>query len=63
MADVISAAVLGNEQVRALVYLNGWMCDVGGASSSSSRSPGSLVGQLTGGCSNAGESLWLAFGS
>jgi pimeloyl-ACP methyl ester carboxylesterase len=27
--NVISAAAIGNEQVRALVYLNGWMCDVG----------------------------------
>jgi pimeloyl-ACP methyl ester carboxylesterase len=27
--NVISVAATGNEQVRALVYLNGWMCDVG----------------------------------
>ncbi len=27
--NVISVAAVGNEQVRALVYLNGWMCDVG----------------------------------
>ena len=27
--NVISTAAIGNEQVRALVYLNGWMCDVG----------------------------------
>jgi pimeloyl-ACP methyl ester carboxylesterase len=27
--NVISTAATGNEQVRALVYLNGWMCDVG----------------------------------
>ena len=27
--NVISAAAIGNEQVQALVYLNGWMCDVG----------------------------------
>jgi pimeloyl-ACP methyl ester carboxylesterase len=27
--NVISAAAVGNEQVRALVYFNGWMCDVG----------------------------------
>src|ERR1700741_2198591 len=27
--NVISTAAIGNEQVQALVYLNGWMCDVG----------------------------------
>jgi pimeloyl-ACP methyl ester carboxylesterase len=27
--NVISVAAVGNEQVRALVFLNGWMCDVG----------------------------------
>jgi pimeloyl-ACP methyl ester carboxylesterase len=27
--NVISTAATGDEQVRALVYLNGWMCDVG----------------------------------
>ena len=27
--NVISIAATGNEQVKALVYLNGWMCDVG----------------------------------
>jgi pimeloyl-ACP methyl ester carboxylesterase len=27
--NVISIAAIGNEQVRALVYFNGWMCDVG----------------------------------
>ena len=27
--NVISIAAIGNEQVKALVYLNGWMCDVG----------------------------------
>lgn len=27
--NVISVAAVDNEQVRALVYLNGWMCDVG----------------------------------
>jgi pimeloyl-ACP methyl ester carboxylesterase len=27
--NVISAAAIGNEQVQALVYFNGWMCDVG----------------------------------
>ena len=33
---VISAAATGNDQVRALVYFNGWMPDEGRASSSSS---------------------------
>ena len=36
--NVISVAATGHDQVRALVYFNGWMCDVGEASSSSSRS-------------------------
>ena len=27
--NVISTAAIGNEQVQALVYFNGWMCDVG----------------------------------
>ena len=27
--NVISTAATGNDQVRALVYLNGWLCDVG----------------------------------
>ena len=27
--NVISMAAIGNEQVKALVYLNGWMCDEG----------------------------------
>ena len=27
--NVISAAATGNDQVRALVYFNGWMCDEG----------------------------------
>src|SRR6201989_1079941 len=27
--NVISVAAVGNEQVKALVYINGWMCDVG----------------------------------
>jgi len=29
--NVISVAAVGNEQVKALVYINGWMCDVGEA--------------------------------
>ncbi len=35
--NVISNAATGNDQVKALVYLNGWMCDEGESSSSSSR--------------------------
>ena len=35
--NVISVAAIGNEQVQALVYFNGWMCDVARASSSSLR--------------------------
>ncbi len=27
--NVISVAAMGNDQVKALVYLNGWMCDEG----------------------------------
>ncbi len=27
--NVISTAATGNDQVRALVYFNGWMCDEG----------------------------------
>src|SRR5947209_19009757 len=27
--NVISMAAIGNDQVKALVFLNGWMCDVG----------------------------------
>ena len=27
--NVISTAAIDNDQVRALVYFNGWMCDVG----------------------------------
>jgi pimeloyl-ACP methyl ester carboxylesterase len=27
--NVISVAAVGKEQVKALVYINGWMCDVG----------------------------------
>jgi pimeloyl-ACP methyl ester carboxylesterase len=27
--NVISTAALDNDQVQALVYFNGWMCDVG----------------------------------
>jgi pimeloyl-ACP methyl ester carboxylesterase len=43
--NVISAAAIGNEQVKALVYLNGWMCDVGESQQGLlEKFPGSLVG-------------------
>src|ERR1700752_1114178 len=38
-------AAIGNEQVRALVYLNGWMCDVGESQQQLlEKFAGSLVG-------------------
>ena len=43
--NVISVAAIGNEQVRALVFLNGWMCDVGESQQQLlERFEGSLVG-------------------
>src|SRR5690349_23674264 len=43
--NVISTAAIGNEQVRALVYLNGWMCDVGESQQQLlEKFEGSLVG-------------------
>jgi pimeloyl-ACP methyl ester carboxylesterase len=43
--NVISAAATGNDQVRALVYLNGWMCDEGESQQLLlEKFPGSLVG-------------------
>ncbi|HEU4347987.1 MAG TPA: alpha/beta hydrolase, partial [Actinoplanes sp.] len=43
--NVISVAATGNEQVRALVYLNGWMCDEGESQQQLlERFEGSLVG-------------------
>src|SRR6201999_161161 len=43
--NVISVAAIGNDQVRALVYLNGWMCDVGESQQQLlERFEGSLVG-------------------
>ena len=43
--NVISTAAIGNEQVRALVYLNGWMCDEGESQQLLlEKFPGSLVG-------------------
>ena len=43
--NVISTAATGNDQVKALVYLNGWMCDVGESQQELlERFEGSLVG-------------------
>ena len=43
--NVISTAAIGNEQIKALVYFNGWMCDVGESQQELlERFEGSLVG-------------------
>src|SRR3954453_22614580 len=43
--NVISTAAIGNDQVKALVFLNGWMCDEGESQQESlERFEGSLVG-------------------
>ena len=43
--NVISMAAVGNDQVQALVYLNGWMCDEGESQQQLlERFEGSLVG-------------------
>src|SRR6185437_2984778 len=43
--NVISVAATGNDQVRALVYFNGWMCDEGETQEQLlGRFEGSLVG-------------------
>ena len=43
--NVISMAAAGNDQVQALVYLNGWMCDEGESQQQLlERFEGSLVG-------------------
>src|ERR687898_401787 len=43
--NVISMAATGNDQVRALVYFNGWMCDEGESQQQLlERFEGSLVG-------------------
>ena len=43
--NVISTAAIGNEQIQALVYFNGWMCDVGESQQQLlERFEGSLVG-------------------
>ena len=47
--NVISAAAIGNDQVRALVYFNGWMCDQGESQQELlERFEGSLVGPSIG---------------
>ena len=43
--NVISMAAVGNDQVKALVYFNGWMCDEGESQQQLlERFEGSLVG-------------------
>src|SRR6476619_8392795 len=43
--NVISVAAIGNDQVKALVYFNGWMCDEGETQEQLlERFEGSLVG-------------------
>src|SRR5215216_1172104 len=43
--NVISVAAIGNDQVQALVYFNGWMCDEGESQQQLlERFEGSLVG-------------------
>ena len=43
--NVISTAAIGNQQVQALVYFNGWMCDVGESQQQLlEKFEGSLVG-------------------
>ena len=43
--NVISTAATGNDQVKALVYLNGWMCDEGESQQELlEKFEGSLVG-------------------
>jgi pimeloyl-ACP methyl ester carboxylesterase len=47
--NVISVAAMGNDQVKALVYLNGWMCDEGESQQDLlERFEGSLVGPSIG---------------
>src|SRR3954462_10543634 len=64
--NVISVAAAGNEQVKALVYLNGWMCDEGESQQQLlERFEGSLVGPsirpvpFTGPDGNEGADLYL----
>ena len=64
--NVISVAAAGNDQVRALVYLNGWMCDEGESQQELlERFEGSLVGpsirpvSFTGPDGSEGTDLYL----
>ena len=51
--NVISSAATGNDQVRALVYFNGWMCDEGESQQQLlERFEGSLEGPRSGLCSH-----------
>ena len=71
--NVISMAAVGNDQVRALVYFNGWMCDEGESQQQLlERFEGSLVGPsirpvpFTGPDGSQGADLYLdpeAFGA
>jgi pimeloyl-ACP methyl ester carboxylesterase len=65
--NVISMAATGNDQVQALVYLNGWMCDQGESQQQLlERFEGSLVGPsirpvpYTGPDGSEGTDLFLA---
>ena len=65
--NVISMAATGNDQVKALVYLNGWMCDEGESQQELlERFEGSLVGPsirpvpFTGADGSEGADLFLA---
>ena len=70
--NVISMAAIGNDQVQALVYFNGWMCDEGESQQQLlERFEGSLVGPsirpvpFTGPDGSEGADLYLdpdAFG-
>jgi pimeloyl-ACP methyl ester carboxylesterase len=68
--NVISMAAAGNDQVKALVYLNGWMCDEGESQQQLlERFEGSLVGPsirpvpYTGPDGSEGADLYLDLGA
>jgi pimeloyl-ACP methyl ester carboxylesterase len=68
--NVISMAAPGNDQVKALVYLNGWMCDEGESQQQFlERFEGSLVGPsirpvpYTGPDGSEGADLYLDLGA
>jgi len=68
--NVISMAAPGNDQVKALVYLNGWMCDEGESQQQLlERFEGSLVGPsirpvpYTGPDGSEGADLYLDLGA